>query len=277
MRTKTYIPLFIFLCFTAVLNGQQIKADVEVRLDRLPQNKQQQLQRLHDDIRSYLNDHDWTGDHLDQPVGLTVTIFLADASTAFESRYSGNLLVSNDVDLQYYDRYWRFPYQAGDQLQHSTGVYDPFTGVIDFYVYLVLGSEYDKMGLFAGDRFYEKAKMLAEQAKFNAPFLLGWEERQRYIDKVRSEDYKPFRRAKDEMFLGFSLIEEDNETAKKHCVNALNLLDAFLKHFPENNEALRLARAYHADYFEFFGNDADIWKLYIKLDPENTSTYERYL
>ena len=113
--------------------------------------------------------------------------------------------------MQYYDKYWRFPYSPEIQLNHG-GVYHPFTGYLDFYILIILGGEFDKLGPLMGTPFYEKAKQVSDQAAFDAQFSTGWKERSEFIDRLMGEENKLFRQMKDRYYLGLSYVEDDDDT-----------------------------------------------------------------
>jgi hypothetical protein len=182
--------------------AQQVKAHVKVMLERLPLLKQKKLNDLEEKIEYYLDDYNWTKESLDEEIPITMQIFLTDKSVSYEDRYAGSILISNNLDIQYTDKYWNFPYQAEDRLVHNENAYNTFTGLLDFYMYLVLGGEYDKYGRFLGTPFYEKAKHISDQAKFNSQFIYGWEERDVKIASILSDEYTSFRIMKDLFFLG---------------------------------------------------------------------------
>ena len=139
---------------------------------------------------------DWTGEIFDEPVSIKVQIVLLDKSLSYEDRYSGTFLISNNADLQYYDKYWLFPYQPGQSLNHFTDGYDPLGGFLDFYVYLILASEYDKFGEFLGNPYFDLAKQIADQGMFNTQFRVGWRERTEFITGLLSDEHRPFRAAR---------------------------------------------------------------------------------
>jgi len=256
---------------------QQIDAQVKTMLERLPLEKQRKLKDLGEGIETYINDYDWTGESLDEKIPITIQIFLTDISVSYEDRYAGTFLITNNLDLQYYDKYWRFPYQVGERLEHNESAFHPFMGFINFYVYLIIAGEYDKYGRFLGTPFYEEAKQISDQAQFNSVFILGWKERTALIDKLLSEENKPFRMMKDFFFLGLSYVGEEDSTALKYCGQSLSLLEEILTQDPENKETLQFLQAHHIEYIHLFEEDQEVLEKLIRIDPDRAQTYRQYL
>ena len=259
------------------VHAQRVRSEVRIMLERLPLEKQQKLKDFSEAIETYINDHDWTGESSDEEIPVTVQIFLMDNSVSYEERYAGTFMITNNLDLQYYDKYWRFAYEAGSRLEHNENIYDPFTGFIDFYLNLILGWEFDNYGHFLGTPYYEKAKLLSTQAKFNARFNLGWDKRTELIDRIMSEEYKPFRSMKDLFYLGLSYVGEEDTTAQKYCKHALTVLEGIIDKDPENEEIQRFLDAHHLEFVDVFMSDPEILTRLLKIDPEHESTYLEYI
>jgi len=256
--------------------AQQIQAEVNVMLERLPLEKQQKLRDLSDEIESYLSDYDWTGEMLESPIRVTMQIILQDRSVSYEDRYSATFLVSNNVDIQYHDKYWRFPYQPGDILQHDE-MFHPFTGFLDFYIYLLLAAEYDRYGRLMGDRYLDKADNLVEQAKFNSLFMWGWKERGEIIRRMKSEDYEAFRLMKDTFYLGLSYIGEADSTARRYVKDALVQFESVLTRRTENKDAQRFLEANYQTFTDILKEDREALEILMRIDPGRESYYRKYL
>jgi len=273
--TKMLGIVFLVSAVTA-LYAQQMESSVKILLERLPLEKQQKLKNLSDELENYMQDHDWTGSGEDQ-FKTSISIFLQDISVNYEDRYSGTFVISNNDDVQFYDKYWVFPYQAGEPIYHDETIYNPFTGLIDFYTYLIIGSEYDKFGKFLGDPFFEKARNIANQAAFNVQFNKGWRERTELITYLMSDTNKPFREAKDAFFLGMSYAGEEDTTAQKYCRQALDLLEEALRVTELKDMIMHFIEAHHLELIDMFKGDAEALEQLIKIDPDRASQYEEYL
>ncbi|MBN1893512.1 DUF4835 family protein [bacterium] len=271
----------LFLLCAVFLSGRvharQMEATVKMTLDRLPLDKQDKLKELQDYISVYLSDYDWTGEDFEEPVPVGVQIFLQDKSSSFEDRYGGTFLISNGQDIQYYDKYWDFPYQAGEALVHNENVYNPFTGFLNFYAYIILGGEYDKFGPLAGSPYFEKARRIADQAMFDSQNVRGWKERKELIEKILSEDRVPFRKMKDLFFSAFAHAGEDDSLAVRTCGDAVALLEGVLKKDPEQKDAVNFLKAYHIQILELCRSDQNIIRRIAALDPDRAETYKKYM
>lgn len=274
---RLFCTVVLAVSMNQVLIAQQIEAQVTLILERLPLEKQEKLKNFSDAIETYISDYDWTGEDFEEPVPVIIQIFLQDNSVSYEARYSGTFLISNGSDIQYYDKYWKFPYNEGDPLLHQDNVYEPFTGFLDFYIYLILGGEYDKLGKLAGAPYFEKARQIADQGMFDARFAFGWKERIELIETILSDSYKPFREMKDLYFLGLSYEYEEPETALKYCAMAIDELEKILRRDPENKDALNFIKAHYIEIIRLFRSKNDVLRRMIRLDPDHKGAYEQHM
>ncbi|MFQ6116144.1 MAG: DUF4835 family protein, partial [bacterium] len=145
----------ILLSFSILIGGQ-LKADVNVIIDKLPIDKQEKMQDFHKVVKDYIENAVWLEEDDLGPIEITLQMFLTDIPSNIEDRYKCEFLISSS-DVQYFDKRVRFPYHPGDPLVYNEQAIDPLTGVIDFYVNMILGNEFDKESYLGGDFYYKRA------------------------------------------------------------------------------------------------------------------------
>lgn len=267
---------FIFI-FSTGIQAQRLQSNVTLTLELLPLDKQEKLKDFSEAIERYINDYDWTGQEYDEPLTISINLQLQEVSSTFEDRYSCPVfMISNNFDMQYTDKYWRFPYSPELTLDHSD-IYHPFTGFLDFYINIILGGEFDKLGPMMGNPYYEKARQIAEQASFDAQFSTGWKERNVFIQMLLGDTYKTFRQMKDRYYLGLSYVNDDDEMVKKYCLEAINLLDQVLKNDSDNKDAINFLKAHHMEIVEIFKGNEIVLNKMIRMDRDRADTYRKYL
>jgi hypothetical protein len=128
-----------------------------------------------------------------------------------------------------------------------------------------------------GTPFYEKARQVADQALFDAQFSTGWKERSEFIDQLMGEENKTFRKMKDRYYLGLSYVGDEDKMVKQYCREAVDLLDALLQDNPDHKDAINFLKAHHLEIVEIFQDESDLLRKMIKIDPDRSETYEKYL
>ncbi len=268
--------IFLLLLFCSSVTAQRIEAEVEINLEGLSQEKQRELGDFSDKIEHYINSYNWCDDPWNTDVYVSLKMAPQDISSGAEDRYSSVLMISNTSDIQYSAKRWKFAYQPEEMLVHDETYLHSFTNAVDFYIYLILGGEFDKWSTLGGTVYYEKARHIAEQSKFSlARFIDGWDRRLDLVTYLLSDRHKPFREMVDYYFYGISFIREDNAKARKHCATAIEKLDEILSDDPENEYAKNFIEAHRSEMLEIFRRALDKSPLRTLrvLDPKNERMY----
>jgi hypothetical protein len=284
MKHPQRINYFLLILFCLVLvvqvSAQRIEAKVETDLRTLPIDKQQKLRDFADKVMHYINSYEWNNDPWRTKVLLQVQLILEDRSTNAEDRYAGQILMHNNYDLQFFDKRWSYTFMAGDNLQHQENNLDSFTSVVDFYIYLILGGEFDKWSTLGGQVYFEKAKGIAEQAKFGmGRFIEGWDRRLELITYLLGDRHKPYREMVDYYFYGLSFIKEDNARSRQHCATAISMLDKLLSNDPENEYAKKFIEAHYIEMVEIFrrAKNKEPLRTLMVIDPGHAQIYRDIL
>ncbi|MBN1996445.1 DUF4835 family protein [candidate division KSB1 bacterium] len=277
LKNRTTLTIILMMILSFSVSAQRIEAQVKVTLDGLSQDKQTKLAGFADKIEHYINSYNWSDDPWDTVVYVYFEMAPQDISTGAEERYSSVLMISNTNDIQFSDKRWKFAYQAEEILVHDEAYLHSFTNMVDFYIYLILGGEFDKWGTLGGTVYYEKARHIAEQSKFSlARYIDGWDRRLDLVNLLLSDRHKPFREMVDYYFYGISFIREDNAKARKHCATAVEMLDKILSNEPENEYAKNFIEAHRSEMLEIFRRAKDKTPLRTLrvLDPDNERMYQ---
>ncbi len=270
----------IFLVNSPLLMAGQIKAKVNVIINKLPLDKQEKMQDFHIALKEYIESVEWLEDNDSIPIEITLQLFLTDARSNIEDRYNCEFLISS-TDVQYFDRRYKFPFQLGDVLIYNDQAVDPLTSVINFYVNMILGSELDKEREYGGDLYYKKAQSFAALGKFvRTDFILGSTEREELIKNVFTEPFRKFRKMKDYYFYGLYVREEKLDETRKNIRTALDLLGGILKEKADLEEPKQFLDAHYLEIINIFKDDRyreDVFKKLIELDPKHKELYEEHV
>ncbi len=260
----------------AVENDRVFKADIQVVLDKLPIENQEELKDFDKLIERYINDFSWIEEEDVPTVEISVQIFLEKQPTSIEERYSCTILVTGG-DIRYYDKRVVFPFKKGDQIEHG-GQFHPLSGIIDFYIYLAIANEIDKIGYLEGSKYFDKAKAVMEQGKFTR-YNTGWDRREELIDEIYSENYKKFREMKDYFFYATSILPDEKKEARKYMATAIDMLKETLDRQHDLEAAHKFIDAHFQEVIDLF-KDAENKKpirTLQRLDFDRSDIYEEYL
>ncbi len=276
------ICLVVFSVFIVTSPGfsQRIEARVTTTLESLPIEKKEKLADFAEKVAHYINSNNRNDNQWQTDVFVDITIILSDISSGAEEKYSAEFLIYNNYDQQFYDKRWTFAYRSGDVLSYNENMQDSFTSLIEFYLYMILGGEYDKWGTLAGSIYYEKAKYIAEQSKFGlGRFQEGWDRRLDLVNYFLSDRHIPFREMVDYYYYGISFVKNDNDKARKYISTAIKMLDKILANDPDNEYAKNFLKAHYIELVEIYrrARDKETLRTLLVIDPEHATTYRELL
>ncbi|MFQ6092246.1 MAG: DUF4835 family protein [bacterium] len=280
-------PVVLLFCWvlalfcTAQTEAQHLKSKVVLNLTQLAEVKQKRVEGLQETIRDYIDNSRWIDDPFDFEVPLSFTMSLQDISQTYEDRYLAQLQVSNNRDIQYRDKYCRFPYQMNDPLFRDDSNYDPLTGLIDFYVYMILGGEMDKRAILGGTPFYEKALEVCQNAGFGrSEFYQGWDLRKELVEKVLDDEMATFRKL-EAVFFRAKVYHKDGrgKKARQYCRAVILKLGKMFEANPQDERIKDFFKYHYFEIGELFEDEkaSALFEKLIELDPEHREEYEKYI
>ena len=182
------------LGWVTLAQALSIQPEISIELAQLPQDKRGPLLNLEDRLSDYIQDYDWDVD--EQTLQLTVPLaiqFTAVSEEGANTLYQAKIACSNGGDLRIDESDWTFTIDPMGAFRHQENQFDSFLGMIDYCVLMVIASEYDKLGEFAGDPMYERVRRVLELAQFST-YRDGWSVRSRKLDQdILAADKRPYR------------------------------------------------------------------------------------
>lgn len=247
MRLSVGFIFLLIILFTAQpVSAQRVVASVKVSLEKLPQQNQNKLQGLDRIIEAYINQNQWAPNDYEYEVPFDIEIFFEEAMPVeFEDRYKAQVVVSNRSNMQYSDKRWQFPLEPGVQLLYDEQ-FDPFRSFIDYYLYMLLGYEFDKVKKFGGTSYFETARRIVQQARFSSRYFLGWDRREEWVEDQLDEENDVIRYVNYLYYTGEWLYydQRDREAARQYLLYCA-------KQLPKIEQEDKLKRFFDLNYYNF--------------------------
>ncbi len=262
------------------LCAQKIRMTVELQLEALPDEKREKLVNFKQVLEDYFNNFQWTHDEFQGELPITLNMMLQDISVNYEDRYRTQIIISS-TDIQFTDKRCRMAYQKGEIPMHSENSWDSLTSLLDYFTNLIIAEEMDKFGHLLGTPYYEKAKLIAEQAKFGlGHFIDGWDLRVELINYLLSAKYKKYREMKDFYFYSLYFAKEDPIKAKKYLKEAVVMLKEIkAEEDPKYARVANFINAHYMEIIELFkhSNERDVYDILIFLNPDRQQLFQEIL
>ena len=227
-------------------------------------------------VLRYIETYNYVEEDFVEPLEVGIQLFLEDYPYNGEDRYKCSVLV-NGPDLQYSDKRAQFSFQEREELTRTQG-FSAIGGLIDFYLYLVVGNELDKYDEMAGAPYFDKARALVEQGKFGQ-FFYGWDRRDDLMRSIFSDNYKKFRNMKNYYFYGMWGVQNDLPKQRGFVKQAINQLKAVLTEKSDNLAATQFIDAHYQKIVDLFkdSGDSEVFKTLKALNPERADIYNEYI
>jgi len=240
MKKTIFILILLILgSFSKPASAQELNAMVVINSPGLQEVDRRVLQTLQTSLTEFINQRSWTPykfmpqERIEASITLTInersgdlfrgTIQIQSRRPVFQTSYNTPMFNHLDRDVE-------FHYQENQPLDFADNVFiSNLTSLIAFYVYVIIGFDFDSFASFGGNPFFERAQSIVNQAQ-NAPER-GWKsfegQRNRYwlVENLFNPAFRPVREA---MFkyhrLGFDQMTQNMGLARQQVLEALEML-----------------------------------------------------
>ncbi len=239
-RLLTIAIILVSLLAANNLAAQELKCDVRVNANQIEGTDKTIFQNLQTALYDFLNNTKFTEINFRQAEKIESSIlvnikqregatFTAEISVASNRPvYKTNY---NSPIINYMDRKFLFEYTDGQPIDFNPNTYiSNLTSTIGFYVYVILGLDFDTFSLNGGDPFYAVAERIADAAPQELGSDNGWsasgrQNRHAIISDINNSSYQSLRQFLYEYHrLGLDVMSEKPEQGREIILNALNHL-----------------------------------------------------
>lgn len=287
------ILTFLF-ALSSLLYSQELNCTVTVNSESLPVESRDRLSDFGDAVENYINQTRFTDDSWEYPkINCAFSIFVTSASD--ETHYQAQIVVTsqrqiyksndNSLMLSINDNAWNFEYLKGQPLNNRQSIFDPITGLLNYYAYIILGFDADSWDELGGTVYFTDASDVVNLGS-TSNFKTGWERnsssysRSGLVNDLLNEKYRPFREAIYGYYYGIDIYSKNKAegqaeiaklvTALVNLKTKIDLTGVFIKVF------------FDAKYGEIIDRlkgypDKTIFEKLKKIDPAHIAKYDQAL
>lgn len=245
---KKLILLALTVLSVTMLQAQELRCNVTVSAQGIQGANRQLFQTMQSDIYEFINNRKWTEHsfNYDERIKCNILIRLDEQLSADEFRGSIHVQLTRPVYgsgyettvLNIKDNDFLCRYVEFQSLEfNETSNRDNLTNILAYYVYIILGYDYDTFSLEGGTPYFEKAQSIVNNSQ-NAPEK-GWKafegERNRYwlVENLLNRTYSDFRRV---MYIyhrqGLDQMAEKPEDGRSNIAQALRDIQSVFRKKP---------------------------------------------
>jgi hypothetical protein len=282
MRKACLLSMILLGTLLPRLHSQELQANVAVIATRIPSSvDHKQFQTLQTALYNFINGRQWSNESFKSNEKIICNFLInisanTDANTfqatltiqagrpVYNSSYQSPLI--NFQDENYTFRY--VEYQTLDFNENRVQGSEPYaanlTAEIAYYVYMILGLDFDTFSLRGGDPYFQKALNIVNNAP-EGQNINGWKPfdgvRNRYwlIENLTNSKYTLVHDAYFSYFRsGLDQLYDKEDDARTAILNALNMLNTVNTETP-NTMILQ---------FFFQGKSTELDKIFQKSPPD---------
>ena len=292
--------LVIFLNLN--IYAQELNCNVQILTQQIQGTNKQVFKTLEGAIYEFINNTSWTNHSFDVDERIECNMLFNITDQISDSEFSGTLQIQvrrpvynsslNTVLFNYVDNDLDFEYVEYQPMEFSeTSHISNITSILAYYVYIILGLDYDSFSYEGGTEFFEKAEKVLNNAR-NAKEK-GWKSidsqsrKNRYwlINNILLEDFSPAREFIYKYHrLGLDRMYEKLNEARAEIAENLTLLQQVYRNKPDPFMHF-LQVIYDAKSDEIVNifkeslpeEKRRVFALLNEIDPANTNKYEKII
>jgi len=277
--------------------GQELNCTVQIISSQIQSSDKRIFKTLQTAIYEFMNNRKWTAEQfrseerIECSILINVTEWNIDEFKAtmqiqarrpiYNSSYDSRMLNISESNLQ-------FRYLEYDPLEFSENAHiSELTSVLAFYAYIIIGLDYDSFSLLGGSNYLNKAQGVVNNAQ-SSEHKKGWtsmSKKNKYwlVDDMLNQIYKPYRECIYNYHRqGLDKMADDANSSRVIITESLEGLEKIYLQEP-SSFILRVFFDSKADEIINIYSSASpseksrIVKLLKKIDPANTTRYEKIL
>ena len=238
----TALLLLVSLLPIETLKAQELKCNVRVNSNQVEGSDKTIYQNLQTALYEFLNNTKFSEVNVKQSEKIECSIlinvksrsndyFTAEINVAsnrpiYKSNYNSPL-------FNYLDKNFIFQYTDGQALDFNPNTYiSNLTSTLGFYVYLILGLDFDSFSPYGGDPFFTVAESIAKAAPQDSNGDGGWnstgrQNRYAIISEFTNDTYRPLRQfLYDYHRLGLDVMSENPDQGRDAILSTMTNLQS---------------------------------------------------
>lgn len=240
LKYLTLILALLILSGSAAIHAQEIELTTEITMDALTPSQKDYLSEFEQKLKNYVNDHRWCdiefyGDKI--PVRMSVNFLTGTEAGDYTAQVvidaqrrtwkDGRPTQQTSLTFRAMDAKWSISYIKGTPFIHDEYQYNDIASFIDFYMYVIIGMDFDSYEPLMGTPYYSKALTIAQRSQSSRQSA-EWQgqsnqySRMNLISELLNAQYEKFREALYWYFYeGIDFIETEKEMAQKAIAKAI--------------------------------------------------------
>jgi hypothetical protein len=296
---KNYLLLIVILLVdTSLLFSQELNCTVTINTESIQSSQRDYLRNFSSDVERYMNNTRFTDEDLDgEKIQCNLDIVVMTATN--DNRLSAQVVIASQRPIyngdeksdrttpvvRILDNSWQFTYMPNQRMNHDEMAFDPLTGFLDFYAYLIIGYDLETYIPMSGSQCFQKALKTVQLAS-NSAVGKDWQATSAsyskfgITDELSSIKYNPYRTAFNNYYFdGIDLLSTQRQKALENMLKAIESINDIRRR--QNATSVVIKQFFDAKFREIaeaFQSypDRQVYETLSTYDQEHRNTYQEW-
>ena len=269
--------LLTFLVLSSMILAQFGKVEISVDDRLLRDSERQKISSIRDEINRFFSGRIWDEKFESLKIPLYISIaFQGIAQKGGMETYHAQVLVSDGMDIRYFDKSVQFHYNPAGSIQFDPVIFDPLGSFFAFYAYTVLAGWMDTYEFYGGNHAYDQAREIALRG-MASDYPKGWSTRVQLLKEVTGN--KGLREARFAFYVAMDLFEQGKpDNALIEFGLMMEGLEIVFRQFPTGRTLyfINAHRGKLVHRLNLLGQEEMLFRL-SEMDPAHKDNYIRGL
>ncbi|MDR2813493.1 MAG: DUF4835 family protein [Prevotellaceae bacterium] len=250
--SRKHFLVAAMLCAYAAAQAQTIRCNVTLNTQKVQSTNRALFETLKTEIDNFLNNRTWTNHTYQQVERVECNFIITLNEQQNESDFKGTLQIQaqrpvygsiyNSPTINTIDNDFEFSYKENEILDFSESTHSSnLTSMLAYWVYIVLGIDYDTFSANGGAEWFNKAEHIAQNAQGETKpgwsSSSGMNRRNRYwlVENILGNKYTRERKAYYAYHrLGLDVMSEKPDEGRRQVMLALQEMQKLYQEKPDN-------------------------------------------
>ncbi len=178
----TLLIIFTFLLIVSKIHSQELNARIQVNSSQIQGTDKSTYEELQKGLFEFINNRNWTNHVYSIEERIEVNFMLNITKQISVDEFEGTLQINSSRPafnsgylspvFVYLDKNVKFRYAEGEALEFNESSHNELTSLFAYYIYLVIGYDYDTFSLYGGTQFFQIAEKIVSNAQSSTS--AGW-------------------------------------------------------------------------------------------------------
>ena len=298
LMKKAYLIAALFVAlFVSSAEAQELEIRIQVNHSQLQGVDNTKYENMQKALNEFVTNQIWTNNVFKTEERIKCNMLLNITKEVYSDEFQGTLQVVSSRPvygtgydspmLNILDKNIQFKYADGETLIFNENSHDELTSLIAYYVYIIIGFDYDSFGKMGGTPYFEKAQKIVNNAQGSN--YAGWKsfetnKRNRYwlAENLMNSIYAPIREYIYKYHrLGLDLM---GTRLADGCTSIAEGMNDLLKVHRQKSDSYLMSLFFDAkadEIVNIFSNSSDqaqqnkVYNFLKEIDASNLSKYDK--